>query len=134
MHIPENDIFLSQTFIPSCFMRRRFSSSLCAIRIQHVSRWKDRHENLISINLRTQNFHSASHSMLQVVRCFYVPYGSQDHATRSCLQPDKPSSNFKNPHFFKPRFNIILHLRLGLEMVPFFRVFRPYACVNVSPF
>lgn len=98
LHILQNYISVSQTFLPSCFMWRRFSSSLCAIRIQHAWRWKDRHENLISINLRLQNFPSASHSMLHF---FCVPCHSQDHATRSCLEPDKYISHFKNPYFLR---------------------------------
>jgi hypothetical protein len=97
LHILQNNISVSQTFIPSCFMWRRVSSSLCAICIEHVWRWKDRHENLISIKLRLQHFPSASHSMLQ--RCFSVSCGSQDHATRSCIEPDKSISHFKKPFF-----------------------------------
>ena len=72
-HILQNSISVSHTFIPRCFMWRKLSCSLCAMCIQHTWHWKERHENLISINLRLQNFPSASHSMLQVVCCFVCP-------------------------------------------------------------
>jgi hypothetical protein len=85
-------------FHSNLFYAEKVSSSLCTICIQYAWRWKDRHEHLISINLRLQNFLSASHSMLQVVHWFCLSYGSQDHATRSCLEPYKSIPHFKNPY------------------------------------
>ena len=118
-------------FIPSCFMWRRFYSSLCAICIQHAWRWKDRHENLININLRLQNFPSASHSMLQVVRCFLRSMVHKITPHDRVLSQINPFHILRT-HIFKTRFKIILHLRFGLEMVPSLKVFRPFVCVNVS--
>jgi len=116
LHILQNNISVTQTSFPSCFTWRRFPSSLCAICIQHTWRWTDRHDSLISINLRLQNFPSESHSVLQVVRCFCVSCGSQDHATRSRLRPYKSISHFENPYFLRL---VLISSSIGSRNGPF---------------